>query len=106
MPLEVKLGVVHEAVPGAPFQVGQRVRVVCMADDDSLDERFVGQLGVVAGLVYDDVAQYPNDPMVLLDGGQLGTDVFFPEELRAEAELDPERPRHRPYRQSVLSRGP
>lgn len=99
---DVRLGVIREDVQGAPFRLGTRVRVVCPPDDDSLDERFIGREGIVRGLVYDDAAQYPSDPMVLVEADALGADVFFPEELRPD---DSQAAGHRPYRVSAISRG-
>lgn len=75
--------VVTVPLPGAAFRVGQTVRIVGDPLNETLDERFVGRVGVVEALVFDDpVRQYPEDPLVQVRVPALGRDLFFPHELR------------------------
>ena len=50
-------------VPGAPFQPGERVRVVCVVDAEG-DAQRIGRTGVVEGLSYRGCGQtFPDDPL-------------------------------------------
>lgn len=78
----------YEPVEGAPFQPGERVRVVAAVDQEVLDlSELVGAVGVVAYLEYDcgSGQTFPGDPMigVHLDGGV--EQEFWPEELQGDA---------------------
>lgn len=86
------------------MRIGAKVKVVPHSEDGTISQRFLGQTGIVVGLVFDDPAtQYPDDPLiqVLVEG--LGEDLFFPEEL----ELAPEWARNRiaQHRQAVRTGG-
>ncbi len=92
--------IVFEDVEGAPVRIGETVKIVRTSEDDSMNRRFLGQTGVVEALVFDDPdLQYPHDPLIQVRVGELGEDLFFPEEL----ELAPEWARRRisELRQSV-----
>lgn len=99
---EVPRGQLTDAVPGSPFQPGDRVRVVQILDetvtatdlgldpDADIEAYLVGRAGVVHHLNYDCGCgqRYPDDPMigVLLDGCAAPPDPsewpeFWPEEL-------------------------
>lgn len=76
----------YEPVNGAPFQPGERVRVVDAIDLAALDlSSLVGSSGVVSYLEYDcgSGQTFPRDPMigVRLDSGI--AQEFWPEELEA-----------------------
>lgn len=72
----------REDVEGAPLWIGAHVRVVGVVDDTA-DGRFSGQPGVVTGYVYDcPDAQYPHEPLLLVNVEGLGEEVFFARELR------------------------
>ncbi len=84
--------IVVDDVDGAPVRIGETVRVVSSASDDSMDEGFLGRTGVVVALVFDDPrSQYPRDPLIQVRVEELGEDLFFAEEL----ELLPEWARRR-----------
>ncbi|MFP2933966.1 Carotenogenesis protein CarS [Pyxidicoccus sp. 3LG] len=69
-------------VEGAPVRIGEAVKVVSSSADGTISLRFLGQTGVVVGLVYDDPdTQYPEDPLIQVHVEGLGEDLFFPEEL-------------------------
>ena len=84
--------ILFEDVEGAPVRIGERVRVVSMSMNDSINTHFLGRAGVVAALVFDEPrVQYPRDPLILVRVEELGEDLFFPEEL----ELSPDWARRR-----------
>jgi hypothetical protein len=84
--------IVVEDVKGAPVRIGETVKIVGTSADDSMNRRFLGQAGVVVALVFDDPdLQYPHDPLIQVRVGDVGEDLFFPEEL----ELAPEWARRR-----------
>ncbi|WP_164014160.1 Carotenogenesis protein CarS [Pyxidicoccus trucidator] len=69
-------------VDGAPVRIGESVKIVSRSEDGTISQRFLGQTGVVVGLVFDDPAtQYPEDPLIQVHVDGLGEDLFFPEEL-------------------------
>ena len=70
-------------VVGAPMRVGQRV-TIARASDDSADQRFLGKRGVVRGLLYDAAELYPHEPFVSVHVDGLGSDLFFPHELKVQ----------------------
>ncbi|MCY1077595.1 Carotenogenesis protein CarS [Archangium lansingense] len=79
--------IVFEDVEGAPVRIGETVKLVSTSADGSMNRRFLGQTGVVEALVFDDPdLQFPHDPLIQVRVGDLGEDLFFPEEL----ELAPE----------------
>lgn len=78
---------IFERVDGAPYQPGERVRVVQAIDQEVSDLRaFIGRSGVVLYLEYSCGCgqTYPEDPMigVRLDDG--AEQEFWPEELELE----------------------
>ncbi|MBJ6762378.1 Carotenogenesis protein CarS [Myxococcaceae bacterium JPH2] len=79
--------ILNEDVDGAPVHLGATVKIVGATPDDPIAQRFLGRLGIVTGLVYDDPArQFPADPLIQVRVRGLGDDLFFAEEL----ELAPE----------------
>lgn len=88
-------GKIHEAVPtpdpsepvkidGAPYQVGQRVRVVAAVDRGVHDvAAFIGRAGRVDHLDYACGCgqSYPGDPMVGVRFSGKVVEEFWPEEL-------------------------
>ncbi|MCP3137936.1 Carotenogenesis protein CarS [Pyxidicoccus xibeiensis] len=69
-------------VEGAPVRLGESVKIVSSSADGTISLSFLGQTGVVVGLVFDDPAtQYPQDPLIQVRVEGLGEDLFFPEEL-------------------------
>lgn len=74
---------IHRNIPGAPFKVGQRVRVARVVDETGL-RCLVGMDGAVEYFEYDCGCgqSYPEDPMigVRFPTGQL--EEFWHEELR------------------------
>ncbi|MGH2568290.1 MAG: hypothetical protein ACRDGA_08125 [Bacteroidota bacterium] len=78
--MPTSIGIIKD-VPGAPFRIGQRVRVISIVDETG-DERFLGKEGTVAYLEYDCGCgqTFPEDPMIgvrfLID-----TESFWKEEL-------------------------
>ncbi|MCE9670324.1 Carotenogenesis protein CarS [Myxococcus stipitatus] len=84
--------IVSSDVEGAPVRIGEHVKVVSASSDGTITPGFLGRMGVVVALVYDDPThQYPTDPLIQVRVDGLGEDLFFPEEL----ELVPEWARHR-----------
>ncbi|MDY7230384.1 Carotenogenesis protein CarS [Hyalangium rubrum] len=79
--------IVSEDVEGAPVRIGEKVRIARAPPEDVLSQRFLGRVGVVVALVFDDPRlQYPADPLIQVRVPGLGEDLFFFEEL----ELTPE----------------
>ena len=73
--------VITADVPGLPVRMGQRVQVTC-EQSETFDRRYLGLVGVVTALVYDDPrVQYPADPLLRVDVSGLGWDLFFPAEV-------------------------
>jgi len=74
---------IYEDVLGAPFRIGQHVRVVAAADE-TIDTEYIGKVGVVAYFEYTcGCGQgFPDDPMI---GVRFGTKTaeFWKEELIA-----------------------
>lgn len=69
--------ILREDVDGAPVRIGQQVTVLC-GDDESADERFHGQRGVVVGFFADDVE------LIRVEVDGLGEEWFFVNELIIE----------------------
>lgn len=69
-------------VRGAPFHIGQAVRVRCIADT-TLPRRFVGRRGLVKYLEYGCGCgqSYPHDPMVGVRLSDGAVQEFWREEL-------------------------
>ena len=79
--------ILSEDVEGAPVRIGETVKVVSSAMNDSLNTHFLGRSGVVVALVYDEPRrQYPRDPLIQVRVEGLGDDLFFAEELELSAE--------------------
>lgn len=81
---------IYQTVEGAPYQPGDRVRVVDAIDREVLDLRpLIGRVGTVTYLEYSCGCgqTYPADPMigVALDDGV--KQEFWTEELEREAPL-------------------
>ncbi|MBI2683203.1 MAG: Carotenogenesis protein CarS [Acidobacteriales bacterium] len=68
-------------VPGAPFRIGQQVRVVA-GTDETFDKRFLGKLGTVEYFEYNCGCgqSYPHDPMIGVRFGRK-LEEFWVEEL-------------------------
>lgn len=62
---------VYHDVKGAPFKIGERVRVVLLCDETG-NQRFLGKVGVVKFLEYSCGCgqTYPYDPMIGVDFGR------------------------------------
>lgn len=84
---------IREPVPGAPYQPGDRVMVVCQ-EDDTANHRRLAQVGTVDCLWYDGGCgeEYPYSPLIgvrfgraqrRIDRAPEGIDEFWPEELEA-----------------------
>lgn len=74
--------IVSVDVEGAPLRIGETVKIISAPLDDPRGARFVGHLGLVVALVFDDPRrQYPGDPLVQVRVPGVGMDLFFPEEL-------------------------
>jgi hypothetical protein len=73
----------YEDVVGAPFRIGQSVRVISVTDETG-DEQFLGKEGIVIYFEYDCGCgqTFPEDPMI---GVLLGkrAEEFWKEELAA-----------------------
>lgn len=82
-PTQAEPVLVKAPVPGCKLQVGEAVLVLgTVPGDRSFDERFVGQRGVVTGLLFDDLSrQWPADPLVVVEVSGLGQEYFFVDEL-------------------------
>lgn len=79
--------ILTEDVEGAPVRMGSAVKIVGAAPDDPIAQRFLGRVGTVVALVFDDPRrQYPADPLIQVRVPGVGEDLFFAEEL----ELAPE----------------
>lgn len=89
--------VVTAPVAGAPYRVGDHVRVApTAAHSETADPRFIGKAGIVEALVFDDPArQYPQDPLLQVRVAGLGRDLFFAHELTRTAPPRHTRPRAR-----------
>jgi len=72
---------VYTDVPGAPFRLGQRVRVIDLIDEMA-DAEYLGQEGVVVYFEYSCGCgqSYPEDPMIGVRFGS-NTAEFWKEEL-------------------------
>ena len=74
---------IHEDIPGSPFRIGQRVRVVAITDETA-DVELLGNEGIVTYFEYDCGCgqTFPEDPMI---GVLFDTKVeeFWKEELTA-----------------------
>jgi len=76
--------IVSVDVEGAPLRIGETVEIISAPLDEPRGARFVGRLGIVVALVFDDPhRQYPEDPLVQVRVPGVGMDLFFPEELEA-----------------------
>ncbi|NOK38829.1 Carotenogenesis protein CarS [Corallococcus exercitus] len=74
--------IMMEDVDGAPVRIGATVMVVRTEPEDVLSERFLGRVGVVVALVFDDPpAQYPTDPLIQVRVAGVGEDLFFAREI-------------------------
>jgi hypothetical protein len=77
-------------VIGAPFQVGDRVRINSTSNDDTFDESFCGELGKVVYLEYDCGCgqSFPNDPMIGVCFYEGKVEEFWKEELKLMQSYD------------------
>ncbi|NNB94714.1 Carotenogenesis protein CarS [Corallococcus exiguus] len=74
--------ILMEDVDGAPVRMGAAVMIVRTEPDDSVSERFLGRVGVVVALVFDDPPmQYPSDPLIQVRVAGVGEDLFFAREI-------------------------
>ena len=80
--LEANQRTITELVEGAPFQVGQRVTVISMADETALPY-YLGMVGTVVSLHYNAGCgdHYPNDTMIEVSFPGEAPEVFWHEEL-------------------------
>ena len=74
---------IYHDVSGAPFRIGERVRVVS-SKDETFDPHFIGRTGSVKYLEYECGCgqSYPDDPMIGVEFRARGTEEFWREELR------------------------
>ncbi len=69
-------------VEGAPVRIGEPVKIISAPLDEPRGGRFLGCMGVVVALVFDDPReQYPADPLIQVLVPGVGMDLFFAEEL-------------------------
>ena len=71
-------------VPGAPFRINQRVRVIKLVDETA-EARYLGQEGIVKSFEYDCGCgqQYPHSPMISVHFSDGQQEECWPEELVA-----------------------
>lgn len=81
-------GIYHD-VDGAPFKIGETVKVVSFSDDMA-DEEFLGCQGTVLYFEYSCGCgqTFPNDPMIGIQFGER-TAEFWKEELAQATDGDP-----------------
>jgi hypothetical protein len=81
-------GIYHD-VDGAPFRIGERVRVISLSDETA-DSEFLGQQGQVLYFEYSCGCgqTFPNDPMIGIQFSEQ-TAEFWKEELAPERVLAP-----------------
>ncbi|NBD12132.1 MULTISPECIES: Carotenogenesis protein CarS [Corallococcus] len=76
--------ILKEDVDGAPVRIGAAVMIIRTEPDDLVSERFLGRVGTVVALVFDDPpTQYPADPLIQVRVHGVGEDLFFTQELVA-----------------------
>jgi len=70
-------------VPGAPFHIGDKVRVI-KGTDETFDRRFLRRVGVVEHFEYSCGCgqTYPNDPMIGVEFRSGEVEEFWQEELK------------------------
>lgn len=74
--------ILTQDVDGAPVRMGAAVMIVRTEADDAVAERFLGRVGIVVALVFDDPSmQYPKDPLIQVRVAGVGEDLFFAREL-------------------------
>jgi hypothetical protein len=75
---------IYHDIPGAPFKIGERVRVV-KAADGAFDQRCLGRAGEVQYFDYTCGCgqTYPGDPMIGVVFHSGSVEEFWKEELRA-----------------------
>jgi hypothetical protein len=80
---EIPKGLIRTNVRGAPFRIGDKVRVV-RGTDETFDRRFLRRVGRIQHLNYSCACgqTYPTDPMigVLFRSGEV--EAFWKEELK------------------------
>jgi hypothetical protein len=89
---------IYEDIPGAPFRIGQRVRVAAITDETA-DVELLGNEGIVTYFEYDCGCgqTFPEDPMIgVLFGSKI--EEFWKEEL-TDANLKGSSPHSTPARQ-------
>lgn len=79
---------IHHDVDGAPFKIGEGVKVVSLSDDTGAVE-FLGQLGQVLYFEYSCGCgqSFPNDPMIGIQFSEQ-TAEFWKEELVRASDCD------------------
>ena len=55
-------------IAGAPYRIGERVRVKAEGDDETFDPAYAGRVGTVVGFVKDCGATFPADPYIRVAG--------------------------------------
>jgi hypothetical protein len=75
---------IYHDVKGAPFRIGERVRVFSGGPDETFNPRFTGRVGSVKYLEYECGCgqSYPYDPMIGVEFRARETEEFWTEELR------------------------
>ncbi len=80
---KVPQGHVTTDVPGAPFRIGDKVRVV-RGTDETFDRRFLRRVGIIEHFEYSCGCgqTYPNDPMIGVKFRSSEVEEFWQEELK------------------------
>ncbi|MFA5429317.1 MAG: hypothetical protein WC279_14025 [Sulfurimonas sp.] len=79
--------ITEKNVPGAPFNIGDKVKVI-KAADETCAVQFIGHQGVVSGFDYRGAVgqSYPGDPLVVVVIGHASSS-FWKEELELVKEV-------------------
>lgn len=74
---------IYDNVRGAPFEIGERVRVTS-SKDETFDSRYKGRVGTIEYLEYQCGCgqTYPHDPMIGVKFREGVIEEFWAEELR------------------------
>jgi len=73
----------YHDVEGAPFRIGEGVRIVC-SEDDTFDRAFLGRIGIVKYFEYECGCgqSFPLDPMIGIEFDNGTVEEFWSDELR------------------------
>lgn len=75
--------VIREDIDGAPFHLGQEVKV-CKRLDETVSTDFIGKIGTVSGYEYSSGVgqEFPKRPMIEVKFDTEVVEFFWPEELK------------------------